>query len=167
MSRPGESGSTLIEALITIPFLLFLTSATLDMGGLLVQYLMLNQLSSTAVRIAAKVSGLEGAANQNFVDLRTVAGAVGTCPSGGNADLYCPGHYRVHERIARLIDGYPVQVSNLSISSNFTPRDPTKADPQQVQNSVSVTLRGTYRAFTPLFDGITFEASSRSVYLPL
>lgn len=143
----NESGTSILELVISIQFLLGILFGVLDISLAMREYYFLSDAVSSGALKAMTAADLPAG-----LDFAT--GGVGC---SGASD---PRHEQIHQRVVGLIRLQNRQLSNICI---LTLREATATIP--VQDSVLVQAIATYEGFMPLFDGITISAQARVPYL--
>lgn len=151
-----QAGSALIEALITIPFLLTLVGGTLDLGRLLVQYMRVVQVASEGAKLAARQEALES--GEVFTNLVNGTHCFGEAPERG-----CQQHLQTQQRIATLLNVSELNLTNLIISSSYSPTFGSGPAPER--DSVLVSISARYDGLLPFIRGVNINVARRAQYL--
>lgn len=140
-----EEGSILVESAIAIAFLILLFVGMLDIGALIHNYVVVNQVASEAVRYGTRLPVLEE----------------GTWDT--NSATRPPGHQQIHDRVNMILAmRTALNVENINITTTFRN---TGASDVRADGTVLVSLSADYAGLLPGFDGLNLLSGHRGEYL--
>ncbi len=136
-----ESGATLVESAIILPFLVLMVVATFDLGAALNHYLILNRIVYEGTRYAATIPGLKtGEFN--------------------NVSLNPEKHADVRDRIVSLIS-----TSELVRRNGYTTGEFEIVTKNSANNWITVTLTVHYHSIFGFFNQMPIKISATGPYL--
>ena len=145
----GERGGSMVEFLISIPFLLTLIIGLIDIGRGMREYFLLKNAVSSGAERAMSLADLPS--GSEFFSL-TAPG----CTSGPHDS----NHELVHQRVESLIGLQNLALTSPCISSQLSTTSGTSSD-----NTVKVRATARFQAIFPMFNRILISAEARMPYL--
>lgn len=146
----GQVGSVMVEAVLSISFLVMLCTAVYDLGQIIHGYVVFTQIANEGARYASRLSRLE---TGSYGEEVAPVGAPATTPP--SVPQY---HQLVHNRVmqvltvqAPLFDTEDVRVRSTYVAGTI--------------NQVEISISARYESLFPLFRGFTFETVHSASYM--